>query len=538
MLVDGRALPDDAVRYADVCVVGGGPAGITTALRLASRQDRSVIMLESGGLEPDHDSQTLADAESIGTPYFPVRETRIRAIGGGTWSYGGFCMPIEPNMFTSRAWVGDGWPIPAATLDAYLPDALEWCGTSTASRQQAIEDAKLRTDSSGLDVTAFEVLAVTTSAPLRFGRVYRQALVSSSRIDVLIHSTAVGIDIADGQVQAIRVRSGPQRGFKVVARHYVLAAGAIENARLLLLARLGGAAVGRYFMEHPRMTNRYRAMSGETALARLIERRDRDRHTSIRLIMAPERQRAEGLLSYNAYLRFGYLGEYDAAWQAARRILLTRRAPWRDSPYLQDAGGGRMAIHKSDLAAVIRRPDRAAIGALGALSAWPRLRRSLEVVSNLEQPPDPANRIELTDKRDRLGVPMARLRWTVGEDEERTYRRGLAALLVELDRLEPGLSSRVLDAEDPWPGRLLGTWHHMGTARMHHDPAQGVVDEDSRVHGTDTLYVAGSAVFPVSGSTAPTLPIVQLALRLADHLGTRLDAVTPEVASTLGAPSS
>jgi choline dehydrogenase-like flavoprotein len=53
---------------------------------------------------------------------------------------------------------------------------------------------------------------------------------------------------------------------------------------------------------------------------------------------------------------------------------------------------------------------------------------------------------------------------------------------------------------------------------MHSDPAQGVVDADCRVHGVANLFVAGSSVFPTGGTAPPTLTIVALALRLADHL--------------------
>jgi choline dehydrogenase-like flavoprotein len=58
----------------------------------------------------------------------------------------------------------------------------------------------------------------------------------------------------------------------------------------------------------------------------------------------------------------------------------------------------------------------------------------------------------------------------------------------------------------------------MGTTRMHVDPKKGVVDQDCRVHGISNLFVAGSSVFPTSGSATPTITIVALALRLADHV--------------------
>jgi choline dehydrogenase-like flavoprotein len=53
---------------------------------------------------------------------------------------------------------------------------------------------------------------------------------------------------------------------------------------------------------------------------------------------------------------------------------------------------------------------------------------------------------------------------------------------------------------------------------MSDDPRQGVVDRNCRVHGISNLYLGGSSVFATTGHANPTYTIVQLALRLADHL--------------------
>jgi choline dehydrogenase-like flavoprotein len=64
--------------------------------------------------------------------------------------------------------------------------------------------------------------------------------------------------------------------------------------------------------------------------------------------------------------------------------------------------------------------------------------------------------------------------------------------------------------------------HHCGTTRMHDDPKRGVVDRECRVHGVANMYVAGSSVFPTVGFANPTLTLVALSLRLADHLAAEL----------------
>ena len=58
----------------------------------------------------------------------------------------------------------------------------------------------------------------------------------------------------------------------------------------------------------------------------------------------------------------------------------------------------------------------------------------------------------------------------------------------------------------------------MGTTRMASNEREGVVDGDGKVFGVDNLYVAGSSIFTTSGAANPTLNIVALALRLAEHL--------------------
>ena len=78
------------------------------------------------------------------------------------------------------------------------------------------------------------------------------------------------------------------------------------------------------------------------------------------------------------------------------------------------------------------------------------------------------------------------------------------------------------EKDSSWPSFTGGGWHHMGTTRMHDDPAHGVVDRDCRVHGIDNLYIAGSSVFTTAGSGTPTMTVVALALRLVDHLREQL----------------
>ena len=118
-------------------------------------------------------------------------------------------------------------------------------------------------------------------------------------------------------------------------------------------------------------------------------------------------------------------------------------------------------------------------------------------------------------------MPRIEVDWRLTELDKRSLQAGHQALAEELGRT--GLGRLQIDrwlTEDltSWPPELDGGHHHMGTTRMSDRSDQGVVDADCRVHGMANLYVAGSSVFPTSGSANPTLTIVALALRLAGHL--------------------
>jgi choline dehydrogenase-like flavoprotein len=114
--------------------------------------------------------------------------------------------------------------------------------------------------------------------------------------------------------------------------------------------------------------------------------------------------------------------------------------------------------------------------------------------------------------------------WQLTDDDKSKAAVGLRLLGTEIGRAGFGRLRSSLTEDNPWPGpdHFYGDEHHMGTTRMHQEPRLGVVDENCRVHGVANLYVAGSSVFPTGSAHNPTLTIVALALRLADHIKKRM----------------
>jgi choline dehydrogenase-like flavoprotein len=140
-----------------------------------------------------------------------------------------------------------------------------------------------------------------------------------------------------------------------------------------------------------------------------------------------------------------------------------------------------------------------------------------------EQMPNPDSRIGLGRETDPFGLRKVTIDWQLTADDKRGMATGHRLFGTELGRVGFGrFRSSVTDDDIGWPEDMYGDQHHMGTTRMHRDPRSGVVDENCRIHGVANLYVAGSSTFPTGGVANPTLTIVALALRLADHIKERL----------------
>jgi hypothetical protein len=166
-----------------------------------------------------------------------------------------------------------------------------------------------------------------------------------------------------------------------------------------------------------------------------------------------------------------------------------------------------------------------------AQAAWQRLwgaEENDEIVfdiwQDVEPAPNPNSRVLLSRELDSLGQPKIMLDWKLTPSlEGATIRRVLKLFAAEMGRLGLGrVQMNISEDGDAWAEDVVGSFHHIGTTRMHPDERRGVVDENCRVHGLSNLYVAGSSVFPTAGQANPTLTLIALALRLGDRITEQL----------------
>ncbi|WP_067540055.1 GMC oxidoreductase [Nocardia crassostreae] len=526
MRIDDLSAVRDTELGADVCIIGSGPAGLTIATELAGTRLR-VLVLESGGLKLAPDTDELNDIDNVGAPRaMPYRNARNRILGGSSHTWSGRCAPLDELDFAARDWVPcSGWPIGYATVEPYLNRAathlgLGYGGGYTGDRFWELADRV--PPAQDLDRRwlrpYFWQISKDPADPFdskRFGA--HAAGITASNVRILLNATVTHIDTnpSGAHVESLRVVDAEGNARTVRAARIVLATGGIENARLLLAsneiepAGVGNRhdVVGRYLLDHRcgvvGTLDPQSSAAARDRFGKYVVKSRSGKHTFLHgVALSPELQAAEGLL--NCALWIQEVPADDDPWEAVKNLLRGHLTPHdarivATNPGLLLSGAKRRLINHTGL---------------------PRKLEHVELRCMVEQAPDPNSRITLSDKVDRLGIPLARIDWKLSPREDTTVRRAAALAATEFARLgfpPPELHEWVREAS-PLPAHLTDWAHPTGSTRMSTDPGTGVVDADCRVHAIDNLYIAGSSVFPTNGHANPTLTIVALAVRLADHL--------------------
>jgi len=535
MLIDLATYDGPADVHADVAVVGGGAAGLTVARELLDAGKR-VVILEGGGADFEEATQALYAGADLGMEYYPLEDSRLRFLGGTTNIWGGRCVPLQPIDFENRPWVPhSGWPVTHEQMGTYYEQAHADLQLGDYDYSDELW-AGLDSRAPDFDELMFETMFWRFDEQReRFASLVPKYLAGNSNCQVFLHAnvTALAANPGASALKGLTATSLVGRSINVFAKNYVLATGAIENARLLLAANdvesegIGNQndQVGRYFMEHPHAriatVDHEDSMIAYAVWAAFRKRFRPNAHPIAPVLLASrELQASEQIL--NTALTFKLQRPAERGAPINRRLYLslkhqlnptkTGRALWHGYR------AGKAALQRS----LRDRFERTRV-AMGLTQ--------LHIMVRAEQAPNPASRVVLAKECDALGTPQADLDWQLnGQDThtlqvlntvlEKEFRR-LGVGKLQVAQWLQGLESGQVTA---WPidssvgNHPIGGYHHMGTTRMSADPRQGVVDANCRVHGYENLYVAGSSVFPTGGWANPTLTIIALARRLGSHL--------------------
>jgi choline dehydrogenase-like flavoprotein len=535
VIEDLRQLPPGSTITADICLIGAGAAGITIAREFAGSALR-VCMVEGGGAQYEYlESQQLYAGDSVGAPV-ALEAGRLRYLGGTTNHWTGRCAPLDELDFLQRDWIPhSGWPLVRAELDPYYLRARQVAGFPTPWLPDRETLAYLNVTLPAINLEWLQPFLwhftphTKDAQAWRWAAAYGPLLQESNNIRTLLHANFAAFTTSEDRtrVRSLTVRSLSGVSAKINAAKFVVCCGGIENARLLLLAAEANGGgfgndndlVGRFFMQHPR---------GSAALIVSSELMSRTQEqfdillgrdglaVEIGLTLTAQLQQRERLLNCSGVLR--YQGDPDSGLATAQDI-------WRSlqSGKWPPEIGEKVGRVAGDIGDVVRGlKQRLAAGHSMDFEGSKGIpSRSAILLLDLEQAPNPDSRVTLAPERDALGLRRVRVNWQLGELERRTAARFTGFVGAEFARLGIGRCRM-----EPWlqndqialTSALAETSHYIGTTRMADDPGAGVTDRNCAVHGMQNLFVAGSSVFPTAGQANPTLTIVALAVRLADHL--------------------
>lgn len=575
-IIELSEVRNDVSLSCDVLIIGGGPAGLTVARGLDG-SGLDVLLLESGGLEETSEAEALNEVVAHPETWtesqiqrrkeYHASQARFwsheiqeygvscRVLGGSTAAWAGKSAAFDKIDFEKRHWVpNSGWPISLSDLTDELQRAAVSLNLSENCYDDRLWDLLQRSPPEprpdpnvlGSFFWQFARSRINPLDVMRFGAEFTHAPPRNCRVKLGATAVEVLTDETGKVVTGALVTNTSGERRIVRARTVVLAASAVENARLLLNSRthhssgLGNEhdVVGRYLMDHPcalvakfegpaiaKMAQMFGFYGLKTSAGINMYMRGLARTDAV--------QEAESLLNCAAFMP----GEraLDDPWDAAKRILKRQSDSYISdsisilkSPGLVVKGTARLALQSRRFPKwlsrfivnqVVRFRPNMAVEEFQT-GGVPHKLTGVSIQVICEQVPERGNRVTLSDRQDRFGMPLPRAFWKLGEPEMRTISRFTEILQQQF--IIAGLPAPVLEDWISQPSvesaAIIDMAHSAGTTRMSSDPKDGVVDRNCKVHSVDGLYVAGASVFPTSGHANPTLMIVALAFRLADHL--------------------
>ena len=541
----------------DVCIVGGGPAAISVAIEVLKSSARVLVIVGGGATRESASDQDL-NRGVIAHPgsHEGLEENRRRVFGGASSAWGGRCIPFDPLDFNLRSWVPDsGWPFSYDVLEPYYRRAIELCRAGSYefdSRSVFPEiDAEIIPGMSNQDLDSWHL--ERWSPPINFAREFEDQLKLNPNVTVLLNSHVLRFESLNSDEKVDIVHAVSQgNSFSVHAKAFVLATGGIENARILLASKgklhphgLGNdrGLVGRYYQAHPHGTYALLAPTDRRSMKYEYETDSEGVYCRRRWWVT---ETAQSRLKINNIVFFldrtnSAEGHRDVVFSAvfvAKTILSVARTrgfarKWAKLRNALPTLPQHLTIVAKDGVTSVPRLVRLLRARMQKPRRLPQVlpsvnSRYLGLYFQAEQTPNPDSRITLSENQvDEHGVPRAMVDLRFMEQDLRTIveahrlfvARYYAANAGEIVFDEKGL----VDYMSNRFRQFNSAAHHIGTTRMANSPDKGVVDENSKVHGINNFYLAGSSVFPTGGHANPTLTIVALSSRLGEHIAERFE---------------
>lgn len=456
----------------DICIIGSGPAGMTLCNELVN-SGKKICMVESGYKKKNDHNDALREVVSEGEIKIK-NHSRERIVGGTSTTWYGLSAPMDPIDM-------ERWPVDHEELRKYyrktvkygFPKYEDFCATPSTIASKNIEEKTF----------------IAKIPAWNFGDKLKH-IFKNKNIKLYTGSTVTHISAkkdVEGKIRAtnIIIRDMYSDEQRISAKTFVLCAGGIENARLLLLSRDISSAglgneydqVGRYIMNHPKGNYGIIQLKKSAGGLKYLLGHTKSGWAQYAGVRVRENmQKSLGIL--NSYARFEPV------------------FPW---------------TRRKGLYAILSYIIYCILGKSRLFVREIRIRNFMEMEAR------PENRIVLDKKRDVNGKEIPKIILNNSELDKKSLVELHRILGEEIKKKDIGILESDLKTANPWPINTDAS-HHLGGTIMGNSPRSSVVNKNLKVHSVENLYICGGSVFPTSGNANPTYTICALAIRLAEFL--------------------
>lgn len=508
----------------DICIIGGGAAGIAIALEF-EKSDFKVALIESGGLNLSRKNQKLNNMKNVGIDYENLGIQRGRYLGGSTNMWGGNCIPLDPIDFKECSGRrGTSWPFDEYEIGSYIKRAQKFLNIDTIDFGDDLI-SKINLSNNKDDEFNWKAWQFC-DFPFRFGEKYREHLKNSVNIACYLNTNFTGFNVVKGDnfAKEAIIKSLDAKEGSIRASNFILACGGIENARLLLNIEEkksfdsfnNSKKVGSFFAEHPNATIGY--ISGKDAdliyQDHSIKYINNGKEIKPGLSINEITQEHDGLL--NSIVSVWPVPEENSIITKAKLLLQLFKK--RDFGFKFLITTFLILPRISSLLPHVRHRLK------GGEVTTPYRSNYYEVRLMSETIPNEESKVFLAKDRDSIGLKKASLNWILSEKDKKSFINTAKKTQIYFEskgEIKFNLASWVENPSSNWTDYINKDGHyghHMGTTMMSDKSIDGVVDKNCKLHDIDNIYIAGSSVFPTYGFANPTLTIIALGIRLADHL--------------------
>ena len=483
----------------DICVIGSGVAAhafISKFLSQSNKIRKRIAILEGSiysqgqihrlesGVEDMPQEQELYQGEIEGwiqknDPRY-LTDSRQRSFGGTTNIWSGWCWPLEPEDIKERSIRPSfSWPISYEELLLYYKQAQRYCRFGRYDYENTEEWINeinyIKLDPIPLENTPFRTRILHFN-PTSLNEYCYDLLRESTDIDVYNNANCLYLETSQKKDKTYKASSvvvrtlentKPGRTVRFEADRFVLAAGALETTRLLLLSNINSinSQIGKNFIEHPFLWEAAKFNFENTPEGvKNFYFSSRPLITSYRMGITPT------LVPRHDFIESKGIGNFRILLGGAAHVPGTLNISWEQMPNLNST-------------------------------------------------------ISLSEKvaPDIFGQKRIKINNVMSEIDKKTVITIIKSGQELLEKLGYGIEFETPDLEDDpcnWcqPHNIVPGNHPMGTTRMSLVPEDGVVDSNCQLHHFQNLYIASSSVFPTAGYANSTFTIIAMALRLADHI--------------------